>query len=381
MDLPQLTSRLTELGLGHALDPGRPGDALAAVERAAEATPGDPNLARAALDVADWGALVRAPAVGCGVRRTALLRWDAHTVTWSGIDAVTGSGVQLRALRAHLAGSAPHARWLRRVGRALAQVLPVRANHGSLIVPQPGSPAAAPQPDHPIAGRWLATGLADLARYEGAGLGLPALLTDELRAHGAGWRAVCLTPSAGLAPAIASVAQLITGDGPVAEVARGLSALPPQTIDEAAAALRQAFAEALTNDRHALARRWRTGWRGAQRARLLAGVLRLERAVPPPAGRGAVGVDLDGQITVLSATADAITWGVTGSPEPVWSAAVGWQPARARHLLRARAASPPNARLDAAVDGDPASTERLYRWVSTGLRLRTVRLLLEKTRA
>ena len=72
-------------------------------------------------------------------------------------------------------------------------------------------------------------------------------------------------------------------------------------------------------------------------------------------------------------------WGPTGSPEQVWSQAQGFNARLARRVLRARAAAPPNPRLDHEISGDARFTESACRWIAAGLRLRTIGLLLEKT--
>jgi hypothetical protein len=377
MDTHELATTLDSLGLD-GLDAHDPSAALARVELAAADRPRDRALVRAALALAERLAADLAPPVIAGVRRRALIRWDAWTTTWTGTDLQTGEEVQIRALRPGALKDPVLRRWLEREARALRAVLPVRALDGALVTAVPGQPALEPRDDHPSAVRGLATALADLARWEGAGLGIPSPAAEELRQVGDSWVLVGLTLADDVSQAIAGVCRRITGAAPVARAARGMAEWPPRSTAEAAETLGRAMADTLAAQRHELASRWLRGQHGFRTARLLAAVERLRAAVPPPTGRGAVGVDLDGQITVVRGEAGVIAWGPIDAPEIVYAPGSGVDAPLARRLLRARAASPPNRVLDQRVGGDPEFTEAACRWVSSELRLRTVRLLLEK---
>lgn len=382
MEPSELADRLERLDLPRPEDlPAT--DWLRALERAAEAAPWNRALAAAIPLAADLASVLdHTPAVLAGVRRERLVRWDAVSSTWLGTAVDHATPTMVRALRPEVARDAVLRRWLAREGEALLRVLPIRADEpeAALRVEVSGFPlwsGAGPTPAHP-----LLSGLARLAEWEAAGLGLPTLVAEELRVdEGGRVRVVCLSPGeGGVSRGIAALARALRagGDGPLPAVLRGLAELPPATVDEAGRAAREALAETLTRDRHEIARRFREGTQRRRAGRLVDQVRRLAAAVPPPTGRGAVGVDLDGRITVLEASPRAVTWGPLESPELLWDPVEGFRPPLVRRLLRARASSPPNASLNARVGGDAATTEAVCRWAAAGLKLRTVQLLLDR---
>lgn len=369
---------------------GDPRAALTRVEADADADPRDRGLAARAAILADQVAVEAAfPEIVGGARREALVRWDAVSAVWRarGQD---GEVLLVRALRPAIAADPAHRRQLAREGRALAGLVPLEViddadGAPSLRVPLRGQALGGRRGDAIV--RPLVTGLAAFERWERAGLGLPALAHDELRLGEDGRAEVACLVAEG-ATADDAVATLIArlampGDeGAVGTLLRGLLADPAPgltSVDDLARLVRTVLAEQLAARRHALAAGWRGLWHKSRHARLHAMVGRLSEAVPPPEGRGAVGVDLDGRITVVEARDGVVSWGADqpgAAPDLVYDPREGFRPPLARRLLRARATSPPNPTLDARIGGDPVHTEAICRWVAAGLHLRTVALLL-----
>lgn len=382
MDPSELAARLERLDLPRPEDlPAT--DWLRALESAAEAAPWHRGLAAALPMAAELaGVLGSTPAVVAGVRRERLVRWDAVTSTWIGTSIDRAAPVMVRALRPEAARDAVLRRWLVREGRALSRVLPVEIDEheGALRVEVHGF--ALWHGAGPSVARPLITGLVRLAAWEATGLGLPAPAAEELRVDDTGRaEVVCLSPGeGGVSRFVAGLARTLDsgGDGPLQVLLRGIAELPPATVDDASAGVRLALAEELTRHRHDIARRFREGAQQQRVGRLLDLVCRLSDGVPAPSGRGAVGVDLDGRITVVESSPSGIAWGPQDEPEVVWDPVEGFRPPLVRRLLRARASSPPNPSLDARVGGDPALTEAVCRWAAAGLKLRTVRMLLER---
>ncbi|HMV67636.1 MAG TPA: hypothetical protein PKA64_12360, partial [Myxococcota bacterium] len=99
--------------------------------------------------------------------------------------------------------------------------------------------------------------------------------------------------------------------------------------------------------------------------------------VPPPRGRAAVGVSLDGRTLVVQNYDRVVLWGPVGDrPEVIWSADAGLDPQLARRLLRTRGSAPVSERLNREVEGNPVYVDRIARWAAGQLELRTLRLLL-----
>src|SRR5687768_11731170 len=108
-----------------------PADALRRLEEAAEDDPSDRALASSVLALADRIAAENAfPAVVAGVRRDALVRWDAFSTTFSGVEVSSGRSAMVRALRPEAARDPVLRRHFNREGRALAAVVPVSADGG-----------------------------------------------------------------------------------------------------------------------------------------------------------------------------------------------------------------------------------------------------------
>ena len=76
-----------------------PADALRRLEEAAERDPADRALASSVLALADRIAAENAfPSVVAGVRRDALIRWDAVSATFVGVDVASGSPAMVKRL-------------------------------------------------------------------------------------------------------------------------------------------------------------------------------------------------------------------------------------------------------------------------------------------
>jgi hypothetical protein len=375
MERRRLGILLGEVGLaaGLALEPSQ---ALALLEDRAERDPSD----RAASAV--LGALLERLAVEGGPPHGELVRWDELTVGWK-LER-KGKTVLVRSLRPGYQAHPAARRWLLREGRALSQVTEVEVDERGpeLWVPLPGQPLSARWGDAVV--RPLLTGLACLARWERQGLGLPWLLPEEIRVVDERVVLACAWPQrGGISSALASLASTLvdpSDDTALAATVRAFGTHPPETVADAALLVRAALAEHLAARRHGLAARWRETWHRSQEMRLREVVSRLVEVGTPPEGRGAVGVDLDGRITIVEADKLGIRWGPERAVEVVFDWEGGFRPPVARRLLRARAVSPPNPSLDARVGGNASSTDAICRWIAAGLRLRTVQMLLERDR-
>jgi hypothetical protein len=371
---------------------------LRALERQAEADPRDGALAEAviaahALAAAGDGL----PPIVAGVRREILVRWDGWSVTFDGTEIASGHPARIRTLRAHAQHDPVFRRALVREGRALAEVgdpasppLVVDGHPPALRIVLPGPPFAprAEPDDHErpeILARMVGAALDGLRRFEAAGMGLPVLDARELRDTPQGLRILCLSPTrrTALGPQIAAIAAVLDRwwapgpPTPVDEVLAGLQAFPPHTAGEAMALWRAALAIHLTAERHELQRQGVRGLHVHKVLRLRDAVVALGQALPPPSGRGAVGVDLEGRTTVLEGRDGRLAWGTRAAPPIELYGAGVVAPAEARRMLRARAAAPANHRLQAEIGGEQAFVDAACRWVSAVLQLRTLRLLLD----
>jgi len=368
---------------------------LRALEDAADAQPADAPLAagvRAAHALATCDQDL--PTLVGGVRRDHLVRWDTWTTTWIGTDVASGRRAMVRALRPSVARDPVARRSLRRAARALGVVdahvrwveHPVPALHRALT----GAPLD-PHPEGPVHAdaviRLLATGLHSLGRWEAAGLITPRLDDAEWDQRGDVLTVACLTPGhPGEDPrdtvsALARDVQRWASAGGTTAIDGVLSTLvsvPPERVEEAASALRLALAGALARTRHHLERTWRVLRVRDEHDRLQTALRRLSAAVVPPVGRGAVGIDMSGRICVVESDGAVVKWlAIGGESSEIRDAQGILAPREARRLLRARAAAPPNPRLQAQVGGDEAFTEAVCRWVASAHHLRTLTLLIE----
>lgn len=324
-----------------------------------------------------FGALMRRveatrglPPVVAGVRREALVRWDAWSVTFTGHDTHDGRPVMVRVL--HGRPDPRRLRWLARQGRGLpgVQTLPE-----ALVADLPGQPLAELAAADPELGRRLVSGLVALR-----GRGVPPLTADELRVVDGATRVVCLTRGPDASGGIAALASTLlpAAEGPLADVLRGLAEMPPRTVDDAEDPVVRALARELAGVRHHLLARWSATLQHTRVERLMQLLDRLDASLTPPRGRAAAGVDFDGRVQIVTCDEDTVAFGPVDALEPVWSNDDGFDAVRARRLLRAQAAAPPNPRLSREVGGNDAFGDAIGRWVAAGLRLRTLRLLLAR---
>ncbi len=373
----------------------KPLDLLRALEVAADKDPGDRLLSEAVVHV---HALVSAgmglPSVIGGVRRERVVRWDPWTVTFEGTHLQRASSAHVRTLRPHAAKDPVLRRALIREGKALGTVLPELEVHDgpqpALVVPLPGHVAVEGHfgtQDSGTRARVLEQVLAALRTWDEAGMGLPPLGFDELRNTGDRFVIVCLTATrdTDTANLFADVSALLDpqakgGDTPVDRLVAGFSAFPPHSYSEARELYLQALHDHLLQIRQDLTRRAVEVSRWDRHGRLMRAAQRLHNALPPPVGRGHIGVNLDGVPTLVECDAGSVWWGsAEGELVAVYTPMTGFAPRDARRLLRAQANSPANPRLQEQVGGDAQHTEDICRWVAAGMQLRTIRLLLEAT--
>ncbi|MCB9681287.1 MAG: hypothetical protein H6733_07415 [Alphaproteobacteria bacterium] len=371
-------------------------DLLARLERATDADPVDADRRLALLAVharatADAGLR---PVVA-SVQRDLLVRWDDTSSTWTGTDVRTGGPGMVRVLRPHAARDPLLRRQLVRDARALGRVLPdLRHDDEASAIALPlAGPVLTPGPDVGQAGdnalvRLVARTLHHLVRWEQAGLGLPDAVDEELRDAGDHLQLACLTPTppGDAGPLIARIATLLEAwwqahrEHPVADLLEGLASAPPEAATDAAEACRAALAETLAATRHTLVQSRFLVHAATRRERLARAVAALDIAVDPPAGAAALGVDLDGRTLVVRSDGQQVVWGVPGAEgEVVFDLDDGFDVPAARRLVRVRGSAPVSARLNAEVGGDPLFADRITRWTSAALQLRTVRLMLEAT--
>jgi hypothetical protein len=333
--------RVQELVVG-----GPSGDPLRVLEEMAERAPGDRRIAALVMDLADRrSAESSTPPIVAGVRRDELVRFDPFTVTWVGTEVATGRAAMVRVLRSDRRVDPALARSLVREGRALAAVLEVQvdATAPALVLPLD----APPLTDAPSA-RHLVGALVDLTRWADAGIAPPPLGALELRDAGGLGAVCCLTLGAIPDEAVPSLYARL----------RPRSTEMPSSLEEAKERTRAAFALQLTELFHALGKRVREGVFATRAARLHATVRRLQESVPPPQATARLGdavLRSDGRTVQLG---DEVVFSQGALVAPL-----------ARQLLRAHAAAPPERHGEA---------DRVGRWVAASLKLRTVRLLLER---
>lgn len=392
-----LRARLAAIDPDGSLPPlEEPARLLAALEERADRAPADQRVAAAIRGVhAVLSAAVELPPIVGGVRREGLVRWDDWTTTWDGVGAVSGRSCRVRVLRPAFSKDPVPRRSLLRDGRALRaagwHIEALDADLPALVAPIDGPPlhphpvGASPDDDPARLVRLFASAIQGLERLQSAGVGLVDLDPGEIRLGPSGVQYVCLTPGdpVDAGRALSRVCRSLTAywnDGPMSPIdalLAGFSRFPPRDLVEAREALTAAVAQWLAGYRHSLRKRADRVHRADRRGRLYRAVVALDRALPSPRGRGAVGVDLDGNTTILAGDGRALTWGKADAPETAWSDDKGVVPAVVRRLLRARAAAPSNPRLQQDVGGDPAFVDAACRWLSAALANRTTRLLLE----
>ena len=377
---------------------------LRELEEQAARWPAEPSYARAAhalhgLTSAGEGL----PVVVAGVHREALVRWDDWSTTWDGTSG--GELARVRVLRPHASHDPFYRRALLRDADALKAVLPdlhVDTELPALTLALPGPPVAADADRDEIRSgdtlvRMLVTAVGELARWSAAGVAPGAIDRRELLDTPEGLALATLTPALERLPEGQQVQRIartlhewwlagtVPGrvpETPVDGLITGFCAFAPESLESASERLREALAEELASRRHDVHLRSLASAQVRRHSRLSHTLDRLFAAVPPPEGRGAVGVDMEGRVTVLESSDGRIVWGADdGEHAVLWDGSqlhVGGLNARdGRRLLRARAAAPLNDRLQHEIGGDADFVDATCRWMSAALGLRTIRLLLE----
>ncbi|MBT3220740.1 MAG: hypothetical protein HN348_16760 [Proteobacteria bacterium] len=333
----------------------------------------------------------RLPPVIGGVRRSEMVRWDSWTATWDGTNMSTGSSMQIRVLREGANRDPVLRRALVREARVLRNLVPgvtvLGGEWPSLIAPHPGPALTLHQQalSFTTVARMFGSALGDLQKWEDAGLGIEGLSPLELRETPQGLRFVCLTPGRpeGMKLALEQLAgilldQAILAETSIVELLQSIAALPPETAGEAGEMWCRALAADLTAQRHALQSQWHGLIHSTRAARLMSSVQRLLKALPPPPGRGAVGVGLEGETLAVECADGVIRWG-SSPAQLVYDGESGFEARESRRMLRSRASALPNARLSKEIGGELSFTENICRWVSAGLKLRTIGLLLNRS--
>jgi hypothetical protein len=365
-------------------------DLLASLERVADEAPGDAALRAAVLAVSGYlsAPTTLRPVVG-GVRRERLVRWDDWTTTWIGVDVHTGGRAMVRAPRPHI--SPVLRRALLREGHALRAILPglwVHEPECCLTLPlphpvyrsRPHGGSAHPDALVPLVVRSLHV----LGDWESAGLAPSDPSPLELCDAGDHLYIATLTlaDSTDLSAAVTLVAEALEvwwdaqQEHPLANLVRGLLTLASTSATEAASLATGALASHLADLRWELERRQLQLRRASRAVRLRHAVESLVAAMPAPVGVGAVGVDMEGSPLVVTSDGSDIVFGTSDDQQPLLLEDGRLNVSVARHLVRSRASAPISPRLNHEVGGKASDAERLSRWTTARLDLRTLRLLL-----
>ena len=331
------------------------------------------------------------------VRREHLVRWTDWSVSFDGSDIHTGQEVRIRTVRAHVRTQAFFRRQLLREMEAMRQsglTQDVYFSDGEwpAIVdvligpPLEDSPTPSTQRDRSIwSVRLLGTALMSLVGWERSPIHLPPLAQRELRLTASGLTVQCLTPSQNVHANLANISTAILDMyGPdvsehIEPLLLGILNFPDSSATDISERLVDSLSDALAELRHELVQKKKFSSRDARIERLRHWVRRLVNTQRPPTGRGALGVNLDGQTTVVSHQNGALEWGaVQERPATIWSRDSGLAVREARRVLRTFAVAPYNARLNRQIGGDPEYVDHVCRWLRGALELRTLSLILEK---
>ncbi|NCG22381.1 MAG: hypothetical protein GWP91_25475 [Rhodobacterales bacterium] len=322
------------------------------------------------------------------VRRGRLVKWDNWTTTWQGVDLQTGAPVLVRVLRPHLIGDAIMCRALAREGTALrGLVTGVGFNESPLphlTAPLPGTALATDRLPHAmLLGQLLGSAATELANWQKAGV-LPPLEANWRENEGSlTWVGLQCSTGHDAGPHLAALAQQLMGDmepnSALQEFTQALVFAPPLQAKEVPAMIVRALAVDLAATRHSLKSAWHIGAHNNRERRLIDCVKRLQASLAPPKGLGAVGVDLEGNTTVVEGRDGGLWWGPIHQTTAVWTSDGTWDAHHGRRLIRARAAAPPSERLNRQVGGDISYPDRARRWVAAALSIRTILLLLERS--
>lgn len=344
--------------------PNDPLELLGAVEAAAEQAPGQPAWTALLLATNLYASAPRG--LPEGLLAGDLVRFDGLSATWTARDP-EGHGFLVRVPRPTL--SPVQRRLLERDGRALAGLVQdLHQREGCLVAPLVGQAVVGPLPGRDL--ELVSTTLVALQRWGERGFGPLSPSEGELRHVDGQVHIVCLTPGPlALEAWLRHLAFTLRSTTFLGPVLRGLVELPPTTPAEAADRIRRALHQDLSARAITLRQAQLLHGHSRRRQRLVHAIRRLQGTLPPPVGESAVGFDLDARPTSVQSDGSMVTWGADAEPQRLFADGTFDAPA-ARRLLRALATSPQGA------TGYP---EQIGRWVSAGLRLRTLRLLLEKS--
>lgn len=371
---------------------------LRALEEHAKQTPGDPACWHACRLAYDYIHCAEGlPNIIGTVRREHLVRWTDWSVSFDGSDIHTGEEVRIRTLRAHVRTQAFFRRQLLREMEAmrhngLTQDVYFSDGEWPAVVdllngpPLEDSPAPSTQRERSIwSVRLLGTALKALVDWEHSPLHLPALAHRELRLTASGLTVQCLTPVVQFHPNLASISTAIFdmyGDDVsvhIEPLLLGILDFPDSSAIDISDRLVDGLSDALAELRHDLVQKKQFNSRDARLERLRHWVRRLVNSQRPPIGRGALGVNLDGQTTIVSHQNGTLSWGAAQDrPATIWSQQSGLAVREARRVLRSFAVAPYNARLNRQIGGDPDYVDHVCRWLNGALELRTIALILEK---
>ncbi len=378
---------------------------LTAARRAAEAAGDDDRLL--ALREAELAGR-ELPQIIDGVRRVTLWALDPISTTWLGWEIDGGHRMAVRCLHpAWRDDGVIRRRFARAADGPTSNVLRspswhpdgdwphLRASCGPLALREllPGEDPA----DSMFLHRALARGLAALQRLHAAGESVGPQLDRAVFFDSRGDLLLLrLDRFGGTRSATDDLGQLgaaLSALDPQGETAIGRwlaewNAAPPPTAADAAMLLQRRMGSELAAIRHRLHRQ--AGQRQARsaHAELQALVTRLESALPPPEGRHCLHITPSGDHTLLSSDGAQVRGGVASTPDdgelPVIHAPeTGLVPVLTRPLLRAwarRAASVPREEAQRRLGADDERTAQLIRWLTSTSRLRSSRMLLERSR-
>ena len=313
-----------------------------------------------------------------GLHRKTLIGWDRWSTTWLGHNTTTGHTGQLRILRPDCRTDPVARRVLERDAGRLFPVVPgLQVHPDALSISQ--SESAAPNTDRSL----FITLIVKFSRWSAHNLGWPERLSEALHVGPAGLEVLCLTPQ----PARTGTdawdhltswlktrydLEHIDRHEPLL---RALTSIRGESPEET---LRMALRSDLVRQWHTLRSRRATLYSQNRAQRFQDLLERLHRASPPPEGRAAVGVTPEGRLTVVQGDGSSLAWGTDGELTIIVDMGQPINAPAGRQLLRARAMASPSPHLQTQAGGDARYLEHATQWVSAALKLRTLRLLVQR---
>lgn len=362
------------------------------LEEACANAPSDPELAWLLFETHSLVQILKLGGARLGpIHPEKLVRWDEWTSTWLGTERQTGREYLVRVIHPEKQHRPFFTRALRREMKVLADLYPtlyLMGDHDELLVfPLEGAPYFHSKGALPFRQgvKLIGHALIFFERWRSEGLYAPELSPQELRDHDGDLSIHCLSPFSGNHGSTAAH-QLLKMLRPACEGNESMRAFfeahntfHGQDLDRIGDSWRALLVSTLTTDRHRLAIRWRHAFVADRASRLYDIVERLHRACPAPAGRGVLGIDMDGMPLVVESNRELIRWGPEGDDRLILGPDQVLQPREARRALRARASATLNQRLHVENSADPLFTEAICAWLSSSMRLRAVRLMLKAT--